>query len=90
MPGRSSGNADCLIAEAGLPWERRESRSLDGLPWQFQHHPTRWMRHLFSSGGTVYVISGAAQKGISEVLRALMAEIRMTGVEEEESGPWQP
>ncbi|NPD15949.1 GTPase ObgE [Xinfangfangia sp. D13-10-4-6] len=43
-----------------------------------------------ASGGPVYVISGAAQKGISEVLRGLMAEIRMTGVEEEEAGPWQP
>ncbi|VDC30269.1 GTPase ObgE [Pseudogemmobacter humi] len=43
-----------------------------------------------ASGGPVHVISGAAGKGIPEVLRALMVEIRGTGGEQEEGGPWQP
>ncbi|MGA0542777.1 GTPase ObgE [Neotabrizicola sp. VNH66] len=42
-----------------------------------------------ASGGPVFVISGAAGKGIPEVLRAIYAEIR--GADPiEETGPWQP
>ena len=43
-----------------------------------------------ASGGRVYVISGAAGKGLQEVLRVLMAEIRATGALEVEDGPWRP
>ncbi|MCB5409174.1 GTPase ObgE [Pseudogemmobacter faecipullorum] len=43
-----------------------------------------------ASGGRVYVISGAAGKGLPEVLRVLMAEIRATGALEVEDGPWRP
>jgi GTP-binding protein len=42
-----------------------------------------------ASGGPVHVISGASGRGIAEVLRALLAEIRRRAPAEE-GGPWQP
>jgi GTP-binding protein len=43
-----------------------------------------------ASGGPVHVISGATGKGLQEVLRALMAEIRREAMPVEEAAPWRP
>ncbi len=42
-----------------------------------------------ASGGAVHVISGAAGRGLTEVLRALMAEIR-AAAPVAEAAPWRP
>ena len=44
-----------------------------------------------ASGGKVYAISGAAGLGLTEVLRALMAEIEADRApSEQDQGPWRP
>ncbi|MDR5653655.1 GTPase ObgE [Ruixingdingia sedimenti] len=43
-----------------------------------------------ASGGQVFVLSAATGKGVTEVLRALWAEIRDERAEPEEDAPWQP
>ncbi|WP_128254118.1 GTPase ObgE [Falsirhodobacter deserti] len=43
-----------------------------------------------ASGGPVYVISGAANKGLQDVLRALNEQIEASRVVDEEPAPWQP
>ena len=44
------------------------------------------------TGERVYLMSGVAKQGVTEVLRALWAEIRptLTSGDEVEEGPWQP
>jgi GTPase len=43
-----------------------------------------------ASGGKVYTISGAAGMGLTEVLRALLAEIKADRAPAQEDKPWQP
>ena len=43
-----------------------------------------------ASGGEVHVISGATGRGITEVLRALRAEIDKGNIKPVVAAPWQP
>jgi GTP-binding protein len=43
-----------------------------------------------ASGAQVHVISGVSGKGLTDVLRALYAQINPPEVEVTESQPWQP
>jgi GTP-binding protein len=43
-----------------------------------------------ASGGSVYVISGVAKLGLTEVLRELMAQIKLGSQVVTEAAPWQP
>ncbi|WP_136682911.1 GTPase ObgE [Falsirhodobacter xinxiangensis] len=42
------------------------------------------------SDGKVFVISGAANKGLQDVLRAILSEIDAANVVDEDPAPWQP
>ncbi|QYK40321.1 MAG: GTPase ObgE [Paracoccaceae bacterium] len=43
-----------------------------------------------ASGGPVLVLSGVTGRGVTEVLRALMAEIQAARADEPEDAPWSP
>ncbi|MEM8592595.1 MAG: GTPase ObgE [Pseudomonadota bacterium] len=43
-----------------------------------------------ASGGRVYMMSGVAGEGVTQVLRALRTQITAEAVDEEDAEPWQP
>ncbi len=60
------------------------------MRWTQRPWPTRKKALEKACGGAVFAISGVSNQGLTEVLRALYAEVVAGREVKVEDGPWQP